>query len=230
MTDDRKEIVEVLLANRLYIYSLLHKVFGAEPGSELLEQLTADTAGAAFALLSSEEGDLLAGAGEYFKGIRDGMADPNFLEKIKDEYTRLFIGPAKLVAPPWESVYRGKESSLFQPSTLLVRSTYKRYGMIPQGYPRVADDSLALEIAFMAELADRAVKAFTEGDDAELKKNLSGSADFLKVHLLYWIPKFNNCMKDAASNHLYPHMSLVLESFIRQDYEVLGEILSLINE
>lgn len=230
MTDDRKEIVEVLLANRLYIYSLLHKVFGRDPNEELLELLTSETSGGAFALLSSEEDDLMAKAGGFFSKVRTEMAEPEYLDKVKTEYMRLFVGPIKFVAPPWESVYRGKEGMLFQPSTLTVRNIYKRYGMIPQGYPRVADDSLALEMAFMAELANRAVKALADGDDAALKENLSGSYDFLKVHLLYWIPKFIDRLKDAPSNHLYPQMCLILDSFLKQDFEVLGEILSLINE
>ena len=43
MTNERREAVELLLANRLYLYSLLHKTFGRDPDGELIALLCTDT-------------------------------------------------------------------------------------------------------------------------------------------------------------------------------------------
>ena len=223
MTEETKELLEVVLANRLFVYSLFHKIFGRDPDAQLMDIICSETAGEAFALISENENDILSRAAAFFNELKADNAAPDFLDKLKSEYTRLFIGPVKLVAPPWESVYRGKEAMLFQECTLEVRRFYKSFGMIPEGYPHVADDSLALEMAFLSKLAERSVKAFADGDTAELKKDLAASSDFLEEHLLVWIPKFLEKMKDSATDFMYPQMCLILDSFLKRDYDILVE-------
>ena len=225
MNDQTKEAVELLLSNRLFLYSLMHKLFGREPDEELLNILTDEHTGEAFGLLSEEEKDIMDRTAVFLGEIREEKQNPAFLEETKDEYTRLFIGPVSLVAPPWESVYGQKDAMLFQESTLEVRNTYRQYGLIPEGYPHVADDSLALELHFMALLAQRGLDAFYAGKNDDLTADLSGSSDFLKKHLLVWVPKFLERMKGAKTNILYPQMCLVLDEFLRKDAETVKEIL-----
>ena len=225
MNDQTKEAVELLLSNRLFLYSLMHKLFGREPDEELLNILTDEHTGEAFGLLSEEEKDIMDRTAVFLSEIREEKQNPAFLEETKDEYTRLFIGPVSLVAPPWESVYGQKDAMLFQESTLEVRNTYRQYGLIPEGYPHVADDSLALELHFMALLAQRGLDAFYAGKNDELTADLTGSSDFLKKHLLVWVPKFLERMKGAKTNILYPQMCLVLDEFLRKDAETVKEVL-----
>ena len=225
MNEQTREAAELLLCNRLFLYSLLHKLFGREPDEELLNILTEEHTGEAFALLSEEEKDIMDRTEIFLKEVREEKQNPAFLEEAKDEYTRLFIGPASLVAPPWESVYGQKDAMLFQESTLEVRNTYRQFGLLPEGYPRVADDSLALELHFMALLAQRSLDAFYAGKNEDLAADLNGSADFLKKHLLVWVPKFLERMKGAKSNILYPQMCLVLDEFLRKDAGTVQEIL-----
>ena len=225
MNDQTKEAVELLLSNRLFLYSLMHKLFGREPDEELLNILTDEHTGEAFGLLSEEEKDIMDRTAVFLGEIREEKQNPAFLEEAKDEYTRLFIGPMSLVAPPWESVYGQKDAMLFQESTLEVRNTYRQYGLIPEGYPHVADDSLALELHFMALLAQRGLDAFYAGKNDDLIADLTGSSDFLKKHLLVWVPKFLERMKGAKTNILYPQMCLVLDEFLRKDAETVKEVL-----
>ena len=225
MNDQTKEAVELLLSNRLFLYSLMHKLFGREPDEELLNILTDEHTGEAFGLLSEEEKDIMDRTAVFLGEIREEKQNPAFLEEAKDEYTRLFIGPMSLVAPPWESVYGQKDAMLFQESTLEVRNTYRQYGLIPEGYPHVADDSLALELHFMALLAQRGLDAFYAGKNDDLTADLTGSSDFLEKHLLVWVPKFLERMKGAKTNILYPQMCLVLDEFLRKDAETVKEVL-----
>ena len=225
MNDQTKEAVELLLSNRLFLYSLMHKLFGREPDEELLNILTDEHTGEAFGLLSEEEKDIMDRTAVFLGEIREEKQNPAFLEEAKDEYTRLFIGPMSLVAPPWESVYGQKDAMLFQESTLEVRNTYRQYGLIPEGYPHVADDSLALELHFMALLAQRGLDAFYAGKNDDLTADLTGSSDFLKKHLLVWVPKFLERTKGAKTNILYPQMCLVLDEFLRKDAETVKEVL-----
>ena len=101
LTNEMKEIMEVLLANRLFLYSLMHKLFGGEPDQELLNILTSDSTCEAYGLLAEAEDDVMARACKFLTEVREDMQKPEFLDRVKNEYTVLFIGPAKLVAPPW---------------------------------------------------------------------------------------------------------------------------------
>ena len=112
MTEQKREAAELLLSNRLFLYSLLHKLFGREPDAELLNILAEKHTGEAFGLLSGEDGDVLDRTATFLGEIREDRKNPAFLEEVKAEYTRLFIGPESLVAPPWESVYGQKDAML----------------------------------------------------------------------------------------------------------------------
>ena len=113
---------------------------------------------------------------------------------------------------------------LFQEITLQVRETYRSYGLLPEGYPHVADDSLALELAFMAKLAERAMEDFRDGDEIGLSRLLAASSEFLTKHLLRWIPKFLERMVKAKTRVLYPQMCVILHEFLKRDKECLDEL------
>ena len=143
--ENKNETIEILLANRTHLYELLHVVFGSEPNEELLDILSSPATSQAFALLSEKEDDTMAKMSSFVGKQKDKLAsDPEYLANVKSEYTRLMIGPGRLIAYPWESTYSGKENQLFKESTLRVREAYRRYGYLPEQYPRVADDHIAL--------------------------------------------------------------------------------------
>lgn len=229
LTNEQKEIIEVLLSNRLFLYSLMHKVFGREPDAALFAVLTGDASCEAFGLLSDTEEDVMARCVRFLTELRTDAAQPSFIDQARSEYARLFIGPAKLAAPPWESVYRSKQGLLFQESTLAVREFYRKFNMLPEGYPSVADDSVALELDFMSKLAAKSLDALRNDDYASLKYLLNGQNIFLQNHLLIWIPKFLEKMADAPSDLLYPQMCLVLDDFLKRDQKLTDEILSLLD-
>jgi hypothetical protein len=54
---------------------------------------------------------------------------PLDVDALVSDYNHLFVGPAKLLAAPWESVYVDRERMLFQRTTLEVKSWYERFGL-----------------------------------------------------------------------------------------------------
>ena len=222
MTEEKREITELLLANRFYLYSLLHKCFGREPDRKQLELLTGEQTGESFALLG---GEVLEKVPAFLRELREDLKNPDFPEQVKREYRVLFVGPEEMPAPPWESVYTGEEGALFQETTLEVRQAYRSFGMQAEAYQRVPDDSLALELAFMSGLAERALDAFRRGDREEAQRCLNGSLDFLKKHLLRWVPLFLERMAESPTDFLYPQLCLILDSFLKKDAETAEELL-----
>ena len=89
---------------------------------------------------------------------------------------------------------------------------------VPEEYPRVADDSLALELGFMAELARRSADAFGTSDADTLDLTLRGARDFLTEHLLLWVPKLLERL-DKTEGRFYPRLAYILDSFLKKDLE-----------
>lgn len=219
---ERNEAFELLLLNRNYLYQLLYKAFGREPDRAFFDLLTAAHTGESFALLG---GETLEKVPEYLERLHREAESLDCIERLRDEYTRLFVGPLEMDAPPWESVYLGEEGMLFQESTLKVRQCYRRFGLLPEEYPRVADDSLALELGFMAELARRAADALASGDTDTLNLTLHGARDFLTEHLLFWVPKLLERL-DKTEGRFYPQLAHILDSFLKKDLETVNDLLS----
>lgn len=154
--------------------------------------------------------------------VREACSRIEDVEPVRDEYTRLFLGPNKLEAPPWESAYLGKGHVIMQPSTLEVRSCYLSEGLLPGGYPSVADDHVAIELDFMARVSGKMLEAYDEGDGEALERHLEAQRRFLKEHLLGWMPGYLAALEAARRAEFYPAVVRLVYAFLRIDSLLIG--------
>jgi TorA maturation chaperone TorD len=141
-------------------------------------------------------------------------------------FTCLFVGPSMVEAPPWESYYLKPDRLLFQEATLEVRRAYAAQGFLPAAYPHVADDHIALELDFMARLAEKLAEGFDKGDSEAVSQYLAASDSFLQEHLLKWVPDFVKTLSQAKHNYFYKEAGALLDEFVKVDAEALEEIKS----
>lgn len=220
------ESVQILLAGSTYLYRLFQNIFGNAPSTEQIDILTSDTTKDAFEIFRTDNNS------SYEKGLEHLSRLEKYyrkdkkiaLEKLTSEYNYLLIGPHKLPAPPWESVYRTTERLLFQESTLEVRRYYLNHSFIPAEYPHVADDHLALELDFMANLSSMTEKAYEEQDMEQVLQLLDEQKSFLKEHLLLWVPEFAERIQESPTLYLYPNMATMLKEFLEIQIEAIEEI------
>ncbi|MFD1507400.1 molecular chaperone TorD family protein [Georgenia yuyongxinii] len=116
--------------------------------------------------------------------------------RIRRDYNRLFFGPEKMKAPPYESVHRSDEHLLFERETMQVRAAYATFGLAAPRLNREPDDHIALELEFVGTLCVRGLDALETGDEAELALVVRGICAFLDEHLLAWAPR---CLTQAAN-------------------------------
>ena len=180
------------LAARAYLYALFQHLFAEEPNESFVQAVDAELAREAFVLMGGTACDAEA-FGKALAGLEDVPAR-------RIDYARLFVGPGALPAPPWESVCKFKDGSLFTRITLEVRAAYRAQGFIPERYPQVSDDHLALELDFLARLAQGMQKAWEEGDSDALERARQTSASFLEEHLGAWIGPFSADLANASSD------------------------------
>lgn len=221
----RYDSIAILLANRKYLYHLLQKIFGDEPTLETLNSLNSDFTQTSLALLSME--DKLSGIKSFLSKLEQDREKE--LDKLCSEYTRLFLGPTKLPAPPWESVYVNKERLIFQESTLKVREWYLKYDFVPTNYRTEADDHIALELDFMANLADFAENSLENNQIDSLIKILNDQKSFLEKHMLNWVPQYVADLQASTTHPFYFEAAGILNLFLKVDHAVVTEIIRELN-
>jgi TorA maturation chaperone TorD len=224
MNTSTENSVSILLAGRAGVYRILQNLLGNEPNEETLQQLGSAAVHDVFFLFATEEGEyrraLDALLAEAAACCQDGS---EAIEQLHNGFTALFVGPGKVEADPWESFYLSRDNTLFQSITLEVRKEYVAQGLLPQAYPNVADDHVALELDFMARLAQRLEDAFEAKDFYAVTAYLSASESFVRKHLINWIPAFVEVLGKARHSYFYREAGNVLAAFLFIDLQVLEE-------
>lgn len=204
------------LAARHYLYTAFQMLLGSDPAHEPLE---------AFDPRLFEEACAIAGVeapATMLETIESAQADERQREALSSEYTKTLVGPGKLPAAPWESVQVSGDDSLFSLTTLDVRNAYRAQGFLPQEYPRVADDHVALECAFLAALALRALEAHELNRDDERAEALQAGRLFLEKHLTKWVDGYAAELSNSSSG-FYAAVAAALAEFAHADLERLHE-------
>lgn len=169
-----------LLVRHELAYRFLARVFHEQPSAAFINRLVADDLFAQWPLDDDTEDTR---SGVCMMRAFCAVWDAQMLPDLESDFNRLFVGPRHPLAPPWESYYLSRDHLLFQEQTLAVRQIYRRFGLETSSPGSVPDDSLGLELAFMAELCARRCAA--PGQD-EIREAQQG---FLDSHLLLWAPQ-----------------------------------------
>jgi TorA maturation chaperone TorD len=227
VSSDRHDDIAALLCARCLVYRLLHLLYGAEPGEGVLALLRGEAFGETLALYE-RLGSAEAGA---FRRHVEAMDDgPESVGSLRSEYMRLLVGPERLIAPPWESVYVNERPLLLQESTLAVRTWYRKHRLLPEMYRKVADDHIALMTDFLARLADLTATAYAHDGLAarDELRGLHGLLDdqcaFLDAHLLNWLPAYRERLAASPTDFLYPSLASFTLGFATFDRDCLEEL------
>ena len=151
---------------------------------------------------------------------RSSLSTDDFNELCGD-YNRLFVGPHKVLAAPWESVYFSTDRVLFQVQTLEVRNWYTRFGLQIVNRNREPDDHLGLELEFIAHLARLALEAQASNDAEQLAQMLDALRQFMKEHPLRWAPKCLNAIGQNSQTDFYRGIALLVAGGLKELESVL---------
>jgi TorA maturation chaperone TorD len=135
--------------------------------------------------------------------------------ELQADYSRLFAGPGKLLAAPWESVYFSEERLLFQAQTLDVRAWYRRYGLEVAVGRQEPDDHIGLELAFLSHLAGLTVHALKSPNCHTPAALLAAQHDFLQAHLLCWGPAWCQEVEAHARTDFYRGVARMLRGVLK---------------
>jgi putative dimethyl sulfoxide reductase chaperone len=219
--------LQPILEMRVFAYDFLRRVFLQEPSQEFLNNLKQQPILQSFPF-GNENSDLEQGihkVQEYLGQHDVGQASE--YDTLHWDYTRLFIGPYELPAPPWESIYLNKDKLLFQEETRRVRLAYLKYALLPALYQQEADDHVGLECDFMYQLSLVACEKNKAFDCLGFRDVLQDQSNFLNRHLLRWVPTFSDKVITLANTGFYQGMAQILKGFLQVEQIALQELLEI---
>ncbi len=164
-----------------------------------------------------DEHDTLSG--ELGCEIAKAFPGEEKLEELKIDYSRLFVGPFKLIAPPYGSIYLENGRQTMGDSTIDAKRRYKEEGL--DIFIKEAPDHIAVELEFMYFLIFNASEAIKEQDPETADSYLKKQRSFLKDHLGEWISKFTEDVESNASTDFYRDLARATRLFIEEDLKYI---------
>lgn len=225
-----KLALEALLLSRTYLYELFHKAFGGEPSGDLLDTLCQQATIDAVEEYQADNKTMASLVVFLTRRLPGQLAQEGFLERVRDEYARVFMGFDHKAVAPCESVYMSADKIYFTARTLAVREAYRQQNLLPTRYPRVPDDHIALEAGFMAVLAQKSTEALRSAAYPTLERWLFQQQNFLTAHLCQWVPLLAQEVRKTKTAILYPQLVTGMEAFVQLDLNFLAEARTWVEE
>ena len=132
----------------------------------------------------------------------------DFME-LKRDYSRLFLGPFEVLAPPCGSVYLNPgKKTLMDESTFQVEQIYRQAGLEANDSNNPADHITA-ELEFMHYLYYQEQSALNSGNEAQADLFKQYRQSFFNQHLGEWGFEFAGKVEQYAQKDFYRNLGLV---------------------
>jgi len=154
-----------------------------------------------------------------FSEVVKNAPKPDDLERHKIDYSRLFLGPFKLLAPPYGSVYL-EDGKFMGNSTVAVKNLYEQEEL--EIVLKEAPDHISMELEFMYFLVLKETEA---RENSELKEaaHLHGKqASFMCNHLGVWVQAFALNIERNAQTEFYKALGAATKNFVLEDLDKLS--------
>ena len=151
---------------------------------------------------------------DYARAARAGGAPlADAVRRVNVEYARLFIGPPKPAAPPWETMYAqpGQVGEIgFGRATVAMQGLLAEAGLALAGESNQYADHLGIELLYLSELCRRRAAA-ADGADAEGRLRT-----FVREHPVAWAPAFRDQVATAAPGGYYAPLADLVVALLEE--------------
>jgi TorA maturation chaperone TorD len=147
------------------------------------------------------------------------------LEPLKIDFSKLFVGPYKLLAAPYGSVYLEAERKIMGNSTLDVKKRYREAGLDTAKDFKDAPDHITAELEFIYFLIFKEIEAFSNSDLESAIGFIQKQKSFFEDHLMAWVPEFANSIIENAEHPFYPNLAKATTTFLKENYRIVCSVL-----
>lgn len=175
-------------------------------------------------ILSDQLSNLNSKAALYIHQMLTKLDQNDCFEQLRIEFTRLFIGPYSLPAPPYGSVYIEKERKIMGDSTMDVQKRYQYFGLSLSNCFKEVPDHISAELEFMFFLICNEIERIHSNLPEQAQEMLSHQKSFHNDHLNNWIPDFTSCVIEHTDIEFYRNLAKATRIFIAEDFEYLERV------
>lgn len=184
------------------LYLLLAKAFSLPGGLDL-------DMGADLEVLIPNLPESLRDSAEVF--ARNWQQETSDSKKLSLAFSRLFLGPFEIMAPPYASFYLEPDQRVMGEVSSWVAGQYAGAGLEPGEGPREVPDHVSLECEYMYFLM---YQQLTTGE----KKWRTHAREFLRQHMNQWVPVFTDTVRKAVQHPFYDSAADVLNKLVSCDH------------
>ncbi len=159
--------------------------------------------------------------GELHSEIVKTIPEIGDVESLKIDYSKLFVGPYGLLAPPYGSIYLEDARMVMGNSTMDVRNRYAEEGLNIS--LKEAPDHIAIELEFIYLLIFREIDAIRNSDSGTAARYLEKQRVFLETHLGIWVSEFADNVAANAQTEFYKNLARLTKSFVKEDLKSLSD-------
>ncbi|MHC4153190.1 MAG: TorD/DmsD family molecular chaperone [Planctomycetota bacterium] len=156
----------------------------------------------------------IAKTDKIFAELVDCIPPAVELESLIIDFTSLFVGPFKLLAPPYGSVYL-EHNKFMGDSTIDVGKFYEDEDL--DIVIKDAPDHIAMELEFMYYLIAKQTQAANEENLQNIQLYQQKQKTFLYSHLARWIPEFAKNVQKYAQTEFFKKLAQLTEMFVQKD-------------
>jgi TorA maturation chaperone TorD len=164
-----------------------------------------------------------------FRVLGSAADDGDFAEHARRDFMQLFQVPGAQQVTPYESVHRdrrvvrGREVAglLYGPSTMAVQQWYQLGALEVDPAARELPDHVGVELNFLAYLCEKEGEFARAGDVPKQTRAREMQRDFLKAHVLSWLPGLAAAIEQKAVLPLYPAIALLAVNFCCDQQTIL---------
>jgi TorA maturation chaperone TorD len=202
------------VAQRAALYRLLAQLYRNELTEALAERLRDS---GLLGLLQEQGYDLETAA----------LADPEELVNLRREFTRVFVGPGKHVAPYGSAHHPDdpKRGQLWGDTTTKVQRFVKDHGLEFGGkqYDGIPDH-IAHELELFAKLLEGRAKAQESGDQERADRIRNSEQYLVREQLSRWVPVFSAKVRKSASRPFYAEIARLTAVLVEDESGVAEEL------
>lgn len=223
--NEREEIA--FLQVRELVYAFLGSVFLNTPSHSQIQQIIQHQLFDDFPL-EIDQNDFQRGLQKLRNWAKNCLNTKlkDILVQLHNDYSRLFVGPGNLLAPPWESLYLTKEKLSFAFPALEVREFFRRHGLQSEHNNNKPDDHFGLEMEFISKLIQKERVCLEKENLADALELSKEQLLFLQEHVMKWSDSFTDLVFEHADTDYYKGLALLTKGYLTWDYGLLRDRLS----
>jgi TorA maturation chaperone TorD len=195
------------------LYRLLARIFRSEPDGNLLDEIGRPPLGPALAEAGVETGTILP---QRLEG------EP--VERLCEEFARLFLGPGKHVSPH-ESVQLKRGSGvLWGEETAVVKRFIEAAGFDYDETYHGIPDHVSVELEFLGHLSAREADAIAAGETRTRLAVVDWQHLFISRHVGRWVDEFSRRVAEQAEFPFYPAFARLVSRFLATEKAHLARV------